>query len=65
MTYIGTYRPRSIPAELSSLITNDTFKRTQIYNAIQSPNLVVLSDWFHMTSEELRDVAVSADIDTL
>ncbi|KAJ5655192.1 hypothetical protein N7507_007142 [Penicillium longicatenatum] len=58
-------RPRNIPAELSSLITNDTFQRTLIYNAIQSPSLVVLSDWFHMTSEELRDVAVSADIDTL
>lgn len=47
------------------MITNDTLEQTQIYNAIQSPNLVMLSDWFHMTSEALREVAISADIDVL
>ncbi|KAJ5814377.1 uncharacterized protein N7503_001127 [Penicillium pulvis] len=58
-------RPRSIPGSLANVITNDTFEQTRIYDAIRSPSLVMLSDWFHMTSEELREVAISADIDTL
>ncbi|KAJ6103637.1 hypothetical protein N7486_003859 [Penicillium sp. IBT 16267x] len=58
-------RPRRTPANLASAITNDPFEQTQIYNAIQSPTLMMLSDWFHLTSVELQEVAVSADIDTL
>lgn len=65
MTDSRIYRPRSIPGSLANVITNDTFEQTRIYNAIRSPSLVMLSDWFHMTSEELREVAISADIDTL
>lgn len=58
-------RPRRNAENLASMITNDTLEQTQIHNAIQSPHLVMLSDWFHMTSEALREVAISADIDVL
>ncbi|KAI1830098.1 hypothetical protein DTO013E5_7654 [Penicillium roqueforti] len=58
-------RPRTIPANLASAITNDTFEQAQIHNAIRAPSLVMLSDWFHMTSEELQEVAMSANIDPL
>ncbi|KAJ5503444.1 Multicopper oxidase type 2 [Penicillium fimorum] len=37
----------------------------QINNAIRDPKLLMISDWFHNTSEELRDIAVSANLDTL
>ncbi|OJJ30871.1 hypothetical protein ASPWEDRAFT_120138 [Aspergillus wentii DTO 134E9] len=58
-------RPRNIPDNLTEYITNDTLAQFQIQKAIENPNLVLLSDWFHMTSEELRDIATSADIDPL
>jgi hypothetical protein len=47
------------------MITNDTLEHAQIYNAIKSPSLVMLSDWFHLTSETLREISVDADIDAL
>ncbi|CAG8925708.1 unnamed protein product [Penicillium salamii] len=58
-------RPRSIPESLVNAISNDSLARTQIQRAIQTPKLLMISDWFHNTSEELRDIALSANIDTL
>ncbi|PQE33401.1 pigment biosynthesis brown protein [Rutstroemia sp. NJR-2017a WRK4] len=47
------------------MITNDTSEHASIYTAIKSPSLVMLSDWFHLTSETLRQISVDADIDAL
>lgn len=58
-------RPRSIPESLVNAISNDSLARSQIQKAIQNPKLLMISDWFHNTSEELRDIALSANIDTL
>ncbi|OQE38914.1 hypothetical protein PENCOP_c007G01199 [Penicillium coprophilum] len=64
-TQYGTYWPREPAASLASMISNDTRAHFQINNAIRDPELLMISDWFHNTSEELRDIAVSANIDTL
>ncbi|PQE05161.1 Multicopper oxidase type 2 protein [Rutstroemia sp. NJR-2017a BVV2] len=61
----GTYWPKRNAENLVSMITNDTIEHAHIYNAIKSPSLVMLSDWFHMTSETLRNISVDADIDAL
>ncbi|KAJ5931405.1 hypothetical protein N7516_005894 [Penicillium verrucosum] len=61
----GTYWPQKTPESLASMITDNTKAQSQIYDAIKSPSLVILSDWFHMTSEALRQIAISADIDVL
>ncbi|KAJ5746443.1 hypothetical protein N7520_011625 [Penicillium odoratum] len=58
-------RPREIAENLAGTITNDTLHQVQIYNAIRSPILVMLSDWFHQSSEKLRDISIKADIDPL
>jgi hypothetical protein len=58
-------RPRNIDANLATAISNDTHAHSQIHNAIQDPKLVMISDWFHQTSEELRNIALAADIDAL
>lgn len=62
---IITSRPRDIATKLASMISNDTGAHSQINNAIRDPKLLMISDWFHNTSEELRDIAVSANLDTL
>ncbi|KAJ5824097.1 Multicopper oxidase type 2 [Penicillium robsamsonii] len=64
-TQYGTYWPRDIAANLASMISDDTRAHFQINNAIRDPKLMMISDWFHNTSEELRDIAVSANLDTL
>ncbi|KAJ5924316.1 hypothetical protein N7466_008503 [Penicillium verhagenii] len=56
-------RPRSIPKNLTISITNDTLQQAQIHKAIHSPELVLLSDWIHQTSDELREIAETADVD--
>ncbi|KAJ5374028.1 Multicopper oxidase type 2 [Penicillium concentricum] len=58
-------RPRDIAANLASMVSNDTRAHFEINNAIRDPKLLMISDWFHNTSEELRDIAVSANLDTL
>jgi hypothetical protein len=47
------------------LISNDTEVQKNLKKAELDPTPVMLSDWTHLTSEALRDVAVSANIDTL
>lgn len=46
-------------------ISNSTKSTIQLENAIQNPEVVVLSDWSHFTSEQLRDISLAADIDPL
>jgi hypothetical protein len=45
------------------LISNDTKAQAAMQNAFNNPEMVVLSDWTHMTSQEIRDVSVAANID--
>ncbi|KGO69800.1 Multicopper oxidase, type 1 [Penicillium italicum] len=58
-------RPQKTPENLASRMTDDAMAQSQILDAIKSPSLVMLSDWFHMTSEALHEIAITADIDTL
>ncbi|CAG8048254.1 unnamed protein product [Penicillium olsonii] len=58
-------RPREIPESLVNAISNDSLARSQIQKAFQDPQLLMISDWFHNTSEELRQISLSANIDTL
>lgn len=58
-------RPRTAAKDMANAMANDTLTRAQIYHAIKDPKLVMLSDWFHNTSEELRQIALDADVDTL
>jgi hypothetical protein len=47
------------------MISNDTTDIDQMTCAMQNPEIVVLSDWSHFTSEELRNISQAADIDPL
>ena len=47
------------------MISNNTEDQENLKKAELDPTPVVLSDWVHLTSEQLRDVAVSANIDTM
>jgi len=47
------------------LISNDTEDQENLKTAELDPTPVVLSDWVHLTSGQLHNVAVSANIDTL
>ncbi|KAJ5367664.1 Multicopper oxidase type 2 [Penicillium brevicompactum] len=58
-------RPRNVDASLLNTISNDSAARNQMQKAIQDPNLLMLSDWFHNTSEELRQIALAANLDTI
>ena len=70
-TYVSTEtdswnpRPRNIPENLASTISGDATARSQIKSAIKNPKLLMISDWFHYTSGELRNIALAADVDTL
>ncbi|KAJ5788527.1 Multicopper oxidase type 2 [Penicillium paradoxum] len=58
-------RPREVPANLASVISDDTQAQSQINHAIQNPKLLTVSDWFHNTADELREISHAANIDTL
>lgn len=47
------------------MISDNTQDLGRLEKAAESPELVVLSDWSHFTSEELHDVSISANIDQL
>ncbi|KAE9376113.1 multicopper oxidase [Stipitochalara longipes BDJ] len=47
------------------LISNTTQELHRLEEAAANPQIVVLSDWSHFTSEELRSVSLAADIDPL
>ncbi|KAJ5908082.1 hypothetical protein N7495_000764 [Penicillium taxi] len=58
-------RPQTINNDLLTAITSDSTEQAQIQDAIKSPLLVMLSDWMHFTSEDLRAIALAANIDTV
>jgi hypothetical protein len=47
------------------LISNNTEDQENLKRAELDPTPVVMSDWAHLTSGQLHNVAVSANIDTL
>jgi hypothetical protein len=59
------FRPAKNTPTPFNLISNDTNTLNQLENAATYPEIVLLSDWSHFTSEELHNVSVAADIDPL
>lgn len=47
------------------MISNTTQDLHWLKQAMENPVMVLLSDWSHFTSEELRSVSIAADIDSL
>jgi hypothetical protein len=47
------------------MISNNTEDLENLKKAELDPNPVMLSDWFHLTSEQLRDVAITANVDPM
>jgi FtsP/CotA-like multicopper oxidase with cupredoxin domain len=47
------------------LISNTKQDLHQLALAAANPQIVMLSDWSHFTSEELHDISLAADIDPL
>lgn len=45
------------------MISNDSNTLRQLNEQVNNPQLVLLSDWSHFTSETLHDVGVAANID--
>lgn len=58
-----SHRPRASTKSPASMITNDTLEQIYVDNAIKNPKLILVSDWFHMTSEELHENALLANVD--
>ncbi|KAE8452253.1 hypothetical protein EG329_000953 [Mollisiaceae sp. DMI_Dod_QoI] len=48
-----------------NLISNDTTALRQMNEAILDPEIVILSDWSHFTSDALHNISIAADIDPL
>ena len=48
-----------------SLISSTTQDLHRLANAAASPQIVMLSDWSHFTSQDLHDISIAADIDPL
>jgi hypothetical protein len=48
-----------------NLISNTKQDLHQLALAAANPQIVMLSDWSHFTSEELHDISLAADIDPL
>jgi hypothetical protein len=44
-------------------ITNDTTVQEAMQKAFDKLEMVILSDWNHLTSQEVRDISVAANID--
>jgi hypothetical protein len=47
------------------MISNSTEDIEQLEQAMRNPEIVVMSDWSHFTSEDLRNITLAADIDPL
>lgn len=58
-------RPANGTATPFDLISNTTQDLHRLAEAAASPQIVVLSDWSHFTSQELHDISHAADIDPL
>jgi hypothetical protein len=66
----GLFGPIHItPADGTStpfnLISNTTQDLHRLAKAAASPQIVMLSDWSHFTSQDLHDISIAADIDPL
>lgn len=48
-----------------SQISDSTKDQQQLESAMLNPEMVVLSDWSHFTSEELRSISLAADVNQL
>lgn len=59
------FSPAPSNAKPFAMITNNTAELKQMKKAELDPTIVLISDWNHATSEELRDVSVTANIDVL
>jgi hypothetical protein len=58
-------RPANGTATPFDLISNTTQDLHRLAEAAANPQIVVLSDWSHFTSQELRDISLAANIDPL
>jgi sugar phosphate isomerase/epimerase len=47
------------------LISNSKQDLHRLALAASNPQIVMLSDWSHFTSQELHDISIAADIDPL
>ena len=59
------HRPAKNTPSPFHMISNDTKTLNAIEQAVANPELVLLSDWSHFTSEELRNISLAANIDPL
>jgi hypothetical protein len=59
------YSPAPSNPKPFSVVSNNSKTLKQLKNAELHPTPVLLSDWSHTTSEELRDIAVTANLDTM
>jgi hypothetical protein len=58
-------RPASGTPTPFNLISNTTQDLHRLAEAAANPQIVMVSDWNHFTSQELIDISHAADIDTL
>jgi FtsP/CotA-like multicopper oxidase with cupredoxin domain len=62
---INIYRPLDGTPTPFNMITNDTNALHSLSRALIDSETVLLSDWSHFTSEELRNISIAANIDPL
>ncbi|KAH8815504.1 conidial pigment biosynthesis oxidase Arb2/brown2 [Xylogone sp. PMI_703] len=58
-------RPAPGTATPFDLISKDRSQQNKMEKAFNNPTMMTITDWSHFTSQEIRDVAVSANIDTI
>jgi hypothetical protein len=65
--FANTYRSRPAKGAPTpfSMISNFTKDVKQLEYAMGNPEMVVLTDWTHFTSQELRNITLEANIDPL
>ncbi|KUJ08107.1 laccase TilA [Mollisia scopiformis] len=58
-------QPKSGTPTPFTMISNDSNTLRQLNEQVNNPQIVMLSDWSHFTSQELHDVSIAAGIDPL
>lgn len=58
-------RPKSGTPTPFTMISNNSNTLRQLNEQVNKPQVVVLSDWSHFTSGELRNISIAADIDPM
>ncbi|RFU31991.1 hypothetical protein B7463_g4366, partial [Scytalidium lignicola] len=56
-------RPAPGVATPFGLISSDSGQKAAMKKAFNNPNMMMITDWSHFTSQEIRDISVSANID--